>query len=131
MKGRASILAAALSLQLGLAAPAIAQIRAELVVNGLNLPLAFVQDPSDPSVQVIVQQGGRVRVLKNGVLQTADYLDLTAVVTNAGEQGLLGFAFAPNYATSGRVFVNFVNLAGNALRAIGIRSIARGSGQPV
>jgi glucose/arabinose dehydrogenase len=97
--------------------PAFAQIRAELVVNGLTQPVAFVQDPSDATVQVIVQQNGHIRVLKNGALQTADYLDLSAVVLDSGEQGLLGFAFAPNYATSGRVFVNFTNLAGHTVIA--------------
>src|SRR5436190_10692506 len=93
--------------------PALAQLRAELVVNGLTQPLAFVQDPSDPTVQVIVQQNGRVRVLKSGVLQANNYLDISSVVLNSGEQGMLGLAFAPDYATSGRVFVNFVNLSGN------------------
>ena len=111
------------------AAPAAAQLTADLVVSGLTQPVAFVQDPSDATMQVVVQQDGRVRVLKNGVLQTTDYLELRGEVTNAGEMGLLGLAFAPDYGTSGRVYVNFVNLqfntviarftrlAGNPLRA--------------
>jgi glucose/arabinose dehydrogenase len=107
-----------------LARPVSAQIRAELVVNGLTQPVAFVQDPADPTVQVIVQQNGHVRVLKNDMLQAADYLDLSAVVLDQGEQGLLGFAFAPDYATSGRVFVNFVNLSGNTVIARFVRSAA-------
>ena len=68
-------------------------------------------------MQVIVQQNGRVRVLKSGVLQSADFLDLTAVVRNSGEQGLLCLVFAPDYATSGRMWVNFVNNAGNIVIA--------------
>jgi len=104
------------------ASPAFGQLKAEPIVTGLTQPLAFVQDPSDSTVQVIVQQNGRVRVLKNGLLQAADYLDLRSVVLNAGEQGLLGVAFAPNYATSGRVFVNFVNLSGHTVVARFVRS---------
>ena len=100
-----------------LAAPASAQIRAELIVEGLTQPVGFVQDPSDASVQLVVQQDGRIRVLKGGVLQATDYLDLRSVVRNSGEQGLLGLAFAPDYATSGRVFVNFVNTAGHTVIA--------------
>jgi len=99
------------------AAPANAQLKADLVVSGLTQPVAFVQDPSDASVFVVVQQDGRIRALRNGVLQTADFLDLRAVVLNAGEQGLLGLAFAPDYATSGRFYVNFVNLQGNTVIA--------------
>lgn len=106
------------------AGTALAQIRTALVASGLTQPVAFVQAPSDPTVQVIVQQDGRVRVLKDGVLQAADYLDLRAVVRNAGEQGLLGLAFAPDYATSGRVFVDFVNLAGDTVIARFRRSAA-------
>jgi glucose/arabinose dehydrogenase len=113
-----SIMLAAVVLASHVAAGAAsAQVRTTLVASGLTQPVAFVQDPSDPTVQVIVQQDGRIRVLKDGVLREADYLDLRAVVQNSGEQGLLGLAFAPDYATSGRVFVNFVDLADDTVIA--------------
>jgi glucose/arabinose dehydrogenase len=98
-------------------AHALAQLRAERVAGGFSLPLAFVQDPSDSRVQVVVQQGGRIRVLVSGAIQSTDYLDLRSVVRSGGEQGLLGLAFAPDYATSGRVFVNFTNLSGDTVVA--------------
>jgi len=104
------------------ASPAVAQIHADVVAAGFTQPVAFVQDPSDPSVQVVVQQNGRVAVLKNGVRLATDYLDLSAVVSNVGEQGLLGLAFAPDYATSGRVFVNFINVSGHTVIARFLRS---------
>jgi len=94
-----------------------AQVRAELVASGLTQPVAFVQDPSDPTAQVIVQQNGRIRALKAGIVQDADFLDLRSVVRNSGEQGLLGLAFAPDYGTSGRLYVNFVNLDGHTVIA--------------
>jgi glucose/arabinose dehydrogenase len=103
-------------------APAFAQMRADLIVSGLTQPVAFVQDPSDATVQAIVQQNGRIRILKSGVLQATDYLNLSSVVVNSGEQGLLGMAFAPDYATSGRVYVNFINLSGNTVIARFVRS---------
>lgn len=103
-------------------APAVAQIQVELVAGGFTQPVAFVQNPADPTMQVVVQQDGRIRVLKDGIVQGADYLDLRAVVRNSGEQGLLGFAFAPDHATSGRVFVNFVNADGDTVIARFIRS---------
>ena len=79
-----------------LAAPAAAQLRADLVVGGLSQPVAFVQDPSDPTVQLVVQQNGRVRAVKSGVLPTTHYPDLRGVVLTSGEQRLLGLAFAPD-----------------------------------
>jgi len=109
------------------AAPAAAQLRADLVAGGLSQPVGVIQDPSDPTVQVVVQQNGRLRVLKSGVLQATDYLDLTGVVLNSGEQGLLGLAFAPDYAASGRVFVNFINLSGHTV----VARFTRSSGNPL
>src|SRR5690606_1954925 len=99
-----------------------AQIRAELIAGGFTQPIAFVQDPSDHSVFVVVQQDGRIRVVKDGVVQAEDFLDLRAEVLNSGEQGLLGLAFAPGYATNRRVFVNFVNRSGDTVIARFLRS---------
>ena len=48
--------------------PALAQLRADLFTGGFSQPVAFVQDPSQANVQVVVEQGGRVRVIQNGVL---------------------------------------------------------------
>jgi glucose/arabinose dehydrogenase len=109
------------------APPAFAQLRADLVTSGLTQPVAFVQDPSDSSIHVVVQQDGRIRALRNGVVQAVDFLDLRAVVRNSGEQGLLGLAFAPDYASSGRVFVNFVNLAGHTV----VARFRRSAGDPL
>jgi glucose/arabinose dehydrogenase len=119
MSGRALALAL---LALAWPLPAQAQLRGELVASGFTQPVGFVQDPTDESVFLVVQQDGRVRVIRNGVVQATDYLDLRSVVLNSGEQGLLGLAFAPDYATSGRVFINFVNLAGHTVIARFTRS---------
>ncbi|HEX7780833.1 MAG TPA: PQQ-dependent sugar dehydrogenase [Vicinamibacterales bacterium] len=108
---------AAVLVSLAVVPPAVAQIRSELVVSGLSLPLAFVQDPSQPTVQLVAEQGGRIRVIQSGTLLTTDFLDLTNFVLSAGEQGLLGIAFAPDYASSGRFYVNFINKAGHTVIA--------------
>ena len=97
--------------------PSQAQLRAELVAGGFTQPVALVQHPSDAAVQLVVQQDGLIRVLRSGVVQASDFLDLRGVVRNSGEQGLLGLALAPDYATSGRAFVNFTNTAGDTVIA--------------
>src|SRR5260221_7713229 len=89
------------------ASSVFAQLKATTYVSGLSRPVAFIQDPSDATIEYVVQQGGRIRLIKNGVLQATDFLDLTSATVAAGEQGLLGLAFAPDYVTSGRFFVNF------------------------
>ena len=112
---------------MGTVRSAHAQLQAELFVGGFSQPVAFVQDPSQPGVQVVVQQGGRIRVVQNGVLLAQDFLDLTSQVASGGERGLLGLAFAPDYATSGRVYVNFTNLSGDTV----IARFLRHAGDPL
>ena len=104
-----------LAMSLGTASAANAQLRAQQVATGFTLPIAFVQDPSDSGTQFVAQQNGHIRVIHSGVVLPSDFLDLSTVTAAAGEQGLLGLAFAPDYATSGRFFVNFTDLAGNTV----------------
>jgi glucose/arabinose dehydrogenase len=92
------------------ASPASAQFRGQVYVSGLTHPLAFVQDPSTPSIQYVVEQEGLIRIVNNGVLVAAPFLDLRGAVATGGEKGLIGLVFPSNYATSGRFFVSLVNL---------------------
>jgi glucose/arabinose dehydrogenase len=92
--------------------------------SGLSVPIGFVQDPMDPTVQYVVQQAGQIRVIKSGVLQSTDFLNLSAQITCCGERGLLGLAFPPDYATSRRFYVNFTNRDGHTVVARFKRSIS-------
>jgi glucose/arabinose dehydrogenase len=92
-------------------------LRARVHVSGLTSPIAFVQDPVDRAVQFVVEQGGRIRALRNGALLPADFLDLRSAVRSGGEQGLLGMAFAPDSASTGRFYVNFTNGSGHTVVA--------------
>ncbi|HKY20933.1 MAG TPA: PQQ-dependent sugar dehydrogenase [Vicinamibacterales bacterium] len=94
-----------------------AHLRGEIFASGFQSPVAFVQDPTNRSVQFVVQQGGRIRVVRDGVVLPTDFLNLTTSVTSGGERGLLGLAFAPDYATSGRFFVNFTNNSSDSVVA--------------
>ncbi len=99
-----------------------AQLVATVVASGLSRPVAFVQDPLDPTVRYVVEQGGRIRVVEDGLLLPTDFLDLTQAVTSTGERGLLGLAFPPDAATTGRCFVNFTNTSGHTVIARFTRS---------
>jgi glucose/arabinose dehydrogenase len=89
---------------------AAAQLRAIRYASGFSLPVAFVQDPSDAAVQYVVEQGGVIRVLKDGAVQGAPFLDLRGAVLSGGERGLLGLAFPKDYGTSSRFYVNFTRV---------------------
>jgi glucose/arabinose dehydrogenase len=89
------------------AAPVHAQIRAQVIAEGLSSPVAFVPDPTSTTRFFIVEQGGLIRVLDGAVLLSAPFLDLRASIVTGGERGLLGMAFAPDAASTGRFFVYF------------------------
>ena len=111
-----------------LVADAYAQVAAQVYVSGLNLPVAFAQDPSDPTVQFVVQQGGLIRVIKDGILQATPFLDLSsAISTTDVEQGLLGMAVDPAYGSNGRFYVNFSDLSGHTV----VARFKRSAGNPL
>ena len=83
-------------------------------------PVAMLQAPSDGSRWFVLEQGGRIRTFANddAVAATVDFLDLRARVHHAGEAGLLGLAFHPDFATNGRAYVNYVTQAGGEIRSV-------------
>lgn len=87
----------------------------ELVVDGLNQPIYVTQAPGDDTRLFVMQKGGVVRVLSNGELQDAPFIDVSAALTNSGEQGLLGMAFHPNYATNGLFYLHFSGTTGQGM----------------
>src|SRR4051812_7175516 len=91
-------------------------LRARVFASGFTLPVAIVQDPGDRAVQFVVEQGGRIRVVRDGVVADTDFLDLRGAITSGGERGLLGLAFPPDPA-SPRFFVNFTDRGGNTVVA--------------
>jgi glucose/arabinose dehydrogenase len=60
-----------------------------------------------------VEKGGAILVIKDGVLQDRPFLDLSGRVSSRAEQGLLGLAFPPDYASSGRFVVHYTDLSGD------------------
>jgi glucose/arabinose dehydrogenase len=60
----------------------------------------------------LLERGGRIRVIKNGRLLNAPFLDITSLVDSLSiEQGLLGLAFDPEYADNGIFYIYYINEA--------------------
>jgi glucose/arabinose dehydrogenase len=94
--------------------PVGAGARLEQVVAGLSSPLYLTAPPADARLFIVEKTGG-IRIVKEGALLEAPFLDLSAKVSNGSEQGLLGLAFDPEYATNGRFVVHYTDLAGNTV----------------
>ena len=103
-----------------------AQMRTQVVAQGLTNPVAFVLDPADQSTFYVVEQRGTIRTVRDGVVSDGFFVDLRSAVGAGGERGLLGMAFAPDAAESGRFFVNFTNQDGHTVVA---RFTRRADGQ--
>jgi glucose/arabinose dehydrogenase len=61
----------------------------------------------------IVERDGRIRLVKNGSLETTPFLDISGHVLSGGEQGLLSVAFPPDYAQRQRFYVYYTQMNGN------------------
>lgn len=94
--------------------PADEELALELVAEGLSAPLLVTAPPDDPRL-FIVEQPGRIRIVRDGGLLSTAYLDISARVGSGGERGLLGLAFDPSFAESGRLWVMYTDLDGTSI----------------
>jgi hypothetical protein len=90
-----------------------------LAANGLSRPVFVTAPPGDTSRVFVVEQDGRIRIVRNGALLAAPFVDLAALTRSPAdggnwEQGLLGLAFDPDYDSNGRFFVYHTDVLGTS-----------------
>ncbi len=85
------------------------------ITSGLSSPV-FLAQPLDDGRIFVVEQSGRIRLVKNGVLQTTPFLDISSRVLSGGERGLLSVAFHPQYATNHYFYVYFTTQTNGDIR---------------
>ena len=85
------------------------------ITAGLSNPV-FLSQPLDDGRIFVVEQGGRIRVVKNGVVWTTPFLDISTRVLSGGERGLLSVAFHPQYATNHFFYVYFTTQTNGDIR---------------
>jgi glucose/arabinose dehydrogenase len=73
------------------------------------MPVYVTSPPAEPNKLFVVEKGGTIKIAGGGT-----FLDLSgSVATGDLERGLLSMAFAPDYATSGKFYVYYVDPAGD------------------
>lgn len=87
-------------------------LRLETVASGLSSPL-YVSAPAGDNRLFIVEQIGRIRIVKNGQLLATPFLDIRSRIASGGERGLLSVAFHPSYSANGFLYVNYTNTSGD------------------
>lgn len=84
-----------------------------LLAPGFSSPV-HVTNAGDGSGRLfVVEKGGVIKIIKNGTVLQAPFLDIGPKINTAGERGLLSMAFPPNAGTKTCFYVYYVNTAGN------------------
>lgn len=99
-------------------APNPADYRLVEIVSGFTRPLYVIHAGDESERLFVVEQGGRIWILQNGILQSQPFLDVSSLVSrDANERGLLGLAFHPDYAENGYFFINYTDVNGDTVVA--------------
>jgi glucose/arabinose dehydrogenase len=85
------------------------------VASGLSAPLLVTHAGDGSNRLFVVEQTGKIRIVKGGDLQSAAFIDLSPSVSRGGEQGLLGLAFHPSYESNGKLYVSYTDLTGTSI----------------
>lgn len=93
--------------------PDAARLVARVVASGLEDPV-HVASPDDDERLFVVEQPGRVRIVRDGKLLDRPFLDITDRVRAGGERGLLSIAFHPDYASNGYFYVDYTDRQGHS-----------------
>jgi Glucose / Sorbosone dehydrogenase len=76
-------------------------------VGGFEEPIYVTSDPGNPNRLFVVERVGRIALVQEGAVSV--FVDLRADVSCCnGEQGLLSIALAPDFDTSGRLYVDYI-----------------------
>jgi glucose/arabinose dehydrogenase len=82
-------------------------------VGSFDQPLYVTAPPGDRHRVFVVEQTGRIRVIRDGRKLATPFLDLRNQVSCCDERGLLSMAFPPDYATSRRFYVDYTDRNGD------------------
>jgi len=78
-------------------------------VGDFNAPVDVRDAPGEPSLLLVVEKAGKVRVVDDGITLAKPFLNIKKRVSSGGEEGLLSLAFHPNYERNRRFYVFYVN----------------------
>lgn len=86
------------------------------VVSGFNKPLGMASYDDGKLLIYVLEQDGIIRVIEDGVLLSAPFLDIKNKTTTRGsEQGLLGMALDPDFTTNGIFYLNYSGQGGDTV----------------
>lgn len=88
-------------------------VASEFVADGFTSPLFVTSPPGDTTRLFVVEKAGVIKIIKNGTVLGTPFMDISALVRDDGERGLLGLAFHPNYPATPYFYVYYIEDSGN------------------
>jgi glucose/arabinose dehydrogenase len=89
------------------------QLSTQPIAGAWNQPVAIGAVPGDASRLFVAELGGRLRLIVDGQAASDPFLDISSLVSVGGERGFLSVAAAPDYQSSGRIYVYYTDLDGD------------------
>ncbi len=94
----------------------LGSLEINLYADGFDRPLYVTNDAifnNNEFRLYVVEQGGKIKVLSNGMTIPTPFLNISGQVSNGNEQGLLGLAFHPDYENNGYFYINYTKPNGD------------------
>ena len=85
------------------------------IAAGLKLPVQITHAGDGSGRLFVVEQEGRIRIVRDGIVADAPFLDIANHVTCCGERGLLNVAFPPTYSIKQHFYVSYTSRAGDTV----------------
>jgi len=93
--------------------PARTTPKIETVATGLSGPV-YLTAPDGDDRLFVVEKSGRIKIIDGGTVQGTPFLNVATLVSGGSEQGLLGMAFHPKYASNGLFYVSYTDTSGDS-----------------
>jgi len=86
------------------------------IANGFNSPIGVTHAGDGSNRLFVIEQGGTIKIVEpDGNHIKSPFLNISALISSGGEQGLLGLVFHPEYETNGYFYVNYTDLNGDTV----------------
>ncbi len=91
-------------------------VTTEVITNQVPSPMYLAVAPGDTERLFVVERAGRIRIIKNGVLLEAPFLDIADQVDSSPPEGAMSsLAFHPDYDSNGYFYVSYTDLNGDGV----------------
>jgi glucose/arabinose dehydrogenase len=93
-------------------------VKLEEIASGFQSPVEMVHSGDGSGRLFVVEQAGKIKVLRGNAALPTPFLDISALIASGGERGLLGLAFHPQYAINRAFYVYYTRAGDGALTIV-------------